>query len=66
MGCGRTLPRDQRRRCAGRGGLGFEAEDNALSLFWPGGEEALPRASKRTLAQQLIVKLAERYRAQRG
>ncbi|BDU19505.1 bifunctional phosphopantothenoylcysteine decarboxylase/phosphopantothenate--cysteine ligase CoaBC [Dyella sp. GSA-30] len=48
------------------GGLGFEAEDNALSLFWPGGEEALPRASKRTLAQQLIVKLAERYRAQRG
>lgn len=48
------------------GGLGFEAEDNALSLFWPGGEEALPRASKRMLAQQLIVKLAERYRAQRG
>ena len=48
------------------GGLGFEAEDNALSLFWPGGDEALPRASKRELAQQLIVKLAERYRAQRG
>jgi phosphopantothenoylcysteine decarboxylase/phosphopantothenate--cysteine ligase len=48
------------------GGLGFEAEDNALSLFWPDGDEALPRASKRELAQQLIVRLAERYRAQRG
>ncbi|HEY9131631.1 MAG TPA: bifunctional phosphopantothenoylcysteine decarboxylase/phosphopantothenate--cysteine ligase CoaBC [Dyella sp.] len=48
------------------GGQGFEADDNALSLFWPDGEAALPRASKRELARHLVAKLAERYRARRG
>ena len=48
------------------GGQGFEADDNALSLFWPDGEASLPRASKRELARHLIDKLVERYRARRG
>ncbi|HEX7815024.1 bifunctional phosphopantothenoylcysteine decarboxylase/phosphopantothenate--cysteine ligase CoaBC [Dyella sp.] len=43
------------------GGQGFEADDNALSLFWPGGEEALPRTSKRELARKLVERLAQRY-----
>jgi phosphopantothenoylcysteine decarboxylase/phosphopantothenate--cysteine ligase len=44
-------------------GLGFEADDNALSLYWPGGGEELPRASKRALAARLIERIAVRYRA---
>lgn len=46
-------------------GLGFEADDNALSVFWPGGGEDLPRASKRELAARLIDRIATRYRAAR-
>jgi phosphopantothenoylcysteine decarboxylase/phosphopantothenate--cysteine ligase len=44
-------------------GLGFEAQDNALSLYWPGGGEELPRASKRELATRLVACIAQRYRA---
>ncbi|MGN2253389.1 bifunctional phosphopantothenoylcysteine decarboxylase/phosphopantothenate--cysteine ligase CoaBC [Frateuria sp. GZRe12] len=47
-------------------GLGFEADDNALSIFWPGGGEDLPRASKRELAARLIDCIATRYRAARA
>ncbi|WP_424683752.1 bifunctional phosphopantothenoylcysteine decarboxylase/phosphopantothenate--cysteine ligase CoaBC [Frateuria sp. YIM B11624] len=47
-------------------GLGFEADDNALSLYWPGGGEELPRASKRELAAQLVACVARRYRAARA
>ena len=46
-------------------GLGFEASDNALTLYWEGGELALPRAGKNELARQLIVQIAARYRATR-
>ena len=35
-------------------GLGFEAADNALSLYWADGQRELPRASKTELARQLI------------
>ncbi|MEI7035141.1 bifunctional phosphopantothenoylcysteine decarboxylase/phosphopantothenate--cysteine ligase CoaBC [Fulvimonas yonginensis] len=44
-------------------GLGFEAEDNALAVYWPGGGEELPRAPKRDLATRLVACIAERYRA---
>ncbi|MBP1475008.1 bifunctional phosphopantothenoylcysteine decarboxylase/phosphopantothenate--cysteine ligase CoaBC [Frateuria sp. MAH-13] len=44
-------------------GLGFEADDNALSLYWPGGSEELPRASKRELAARLVQCVGMRYRA---
>jgi phosphopantothenoylcysteine decarboxylase/phosphopantothenate--cysteine ligase len=47
-------------------GLGFEADDNALSLYWPGGGEELPRASKRELAARLVTRVAQRYRAARA
>ncbi|MFC5527727.1 bifunctional phosphopantothenoylcysteine decarboxylase/phosphopantothenate--cysteine ligase CoaBC [Rhodanobacter ginsengisoli] len=47
-------------------GLGFEASDNALTLYWDGGALELPRASKPELARQLIARVAERYRAVRS
>ncbi|HET6805274.1 MAG TPA: bifunctional phosphopantothenoylcysteine decarboxylase/phosphopantothenate--cysteine ligase CoaBC [Frateuria sp.] len=47
-------------------GLGFEADDNALSLYWPGGGEELPRAPKRELAARLVQCVAARYRATRA
>lgn len=47
------------------GGLGFEAADNALTLYGPDGAIELPRASKTELARQLVAKIAERYAAVR-
>ena len=47
------------------GGLGFEAADNALTLYWPDGVAELGRTSKTQLAHQLVAKVAERYRAVR-
>ncbi|MEO7063831.1 MAG: bifunctional phosphopantothenoylcysteine decarboxylase/phosphopantothenate--cysteine ligase CoaBC [Dokdonella sp.] len=46
-------------------GLGFESDDNALLLLWPGGREELPRADKRAIARQLVARIAERLRATR-
>ncbi len=48
------------------GGLGFEATDNALTLYWADGAVELPRAEKSELARQLVARVAERYRATRG
>jgi len=48
------------------GGLGFEAADNALTLYGPEGAIELPRASKTELARQLVAKIAERYAAVRS
>jgi phosphopantothenoylcysteine decarboxylase / phosphopantothenate---cysteine ligase len=47
-------------------GLGFEADDNALSLYWAGGGDELPRAPKRELAARLVDRIAQRYRAARA
>ncbi len=44
-------------------GQGFEVDDNALTLLWPGGQRELPRASKAALARDLIAMIAERLRA---
>ncbi|WP_266168581.1 bifunctional phosphopantothenoylcysteine decarboxylase/phosphopantothenate--cysteine ligase CoaBC [Dyella subtropica] len=46
-------------------GLGFEAADNALHLYWAGGSVELPRASKTVLAHQLVAQVAQRYKAVR-
>lgn len=46
-------------------GLGFEAADNALTLYWAGGELVLPRAPKSELARQLVAQVAAQYRATR-
>jgi len=45
-------------------GMGFEVDDNAFYVCWPGGETRLPTAPKSTLAQQLITLIADRYHAQ--
>jgi phosphopantothenoylcysteine decarboxylase/phosphopantothenate--cysteine ligase len=44
-------------------GLGFEADDNALSLYWADGGQELPRAAKAELARALVACIATRYRA---
>ncbi len=40
--------------------LGFDAPDNALEVFWPGGARSLARTDKESLARQLIALIAER------
>ncbi len=47
-------------------GLGFECADNALTVYWPGGEKALPRTDKGQLARILVACVGERYQAARG
>ncbi len=44
-------------------GQGFEVDDNALTLLWPGGQRELPRASKAALARDLIAVIAQRLHA---
>jgi phosphopantothenoylcysteine decarboxylase / phosphopantothenate---cysteine ligase len=41
---------------------GMETADNALHLYWNGGDEALPRMPKSALATALIERIAARYR----
>lgn len=41
-------------------GLGFASDDNEVTVFWRDGERALPRASKQTLARELVALIAER------
>ena len=43
--------------------LGFDTDDNALTVYWPGGRRQIERMSKTELAQQLVMLIAERYRA---
>lgn len=44
-------------------GLGFDKDDNALTVYWAGGKRELAFASKMALARQLIELIAERYHA---
>jgi phosphopantothenoylcysteine decarboxylase/phosphopantothenate--cysteine ligase len=39
------------------GGVGFDADDNELTLLWRGGKQGLPRASKRNLAHALLTRI---------
>lgn len=41
-------------------GRAFGCEDNALSVFWPGGGTELAQAPKKVLARQLVALIAER------
>ena len=43
--------------------LGFESEDNALLVLWPGGSQSLPSMPKGLLAGELIDLVCERYLA---
>ena len=47
-------------------GRGIDTEDNALHLYWNRGDETLPRAGKRELAEALIRRVAALYRKKRG
>lgn len=47
-------------------GLGFETENNALTLLWRDGRKELAQAPKRVLAAQLIDEIALRYRTKNG
>jgi phosphopantothenoylcysteine decarboxylase/phosphopantothenate--cysteine ligase len=40
--------------------LAFDCDDNALTVYWPGGRRELPRASKREVATGLVALIAER------
>ncbi|HLB30009.1 MAG TPA: bifunctional phosphopantothenoylcysteine decarboxylase/phosphopantothenate--cysteine ligase CoaBC, partial [Gammaproteobacteria bacterium] len=42
-------------------GKGFESPDNALEVYWRGGERSLPLAAKERIATQLMELIAERY-----
>ncbi|MFQ5981734.1 MAG: bifunctional phosphopantothenoylcysteine decarboxylase/phosphopantothenate--cysteine ligase CoaBC [Woeseiaceae bacterium] len=42
---------------------GFDSEDNAVEVFWRGGERSYPVTAKSELARQLIRLIAERYAA---
>ncbi|MFQ5488264.1 MAG: bifunctional phosphopantothenoylcysteine decarboxylase/phosphopantothenate--cysteine ligase CoaBC [Gammaproteobacteria bacterium] len=42
---------------------GFERDDNAVAVYWRGGEQAFPLMSKDKLARALIPLIAERYHA---
>lgn len=44
-------------------GLGFASDENALEVFWSGGNQHLPRQNKRLLAKALMTILIERYNA---
>lgn len=47
-------------------GEGFESETNALEVFWEGGHESLPLATKDQIARRLIALIAERYAYERN
>ncbi|MGF1614454.1 MAG: bifunctional phosphopantothenoylcysteine decarboxylase/phosphopantothenate--cysteine ligase CoaBC [Gammaproteobacteria bacterium] len=42
---------------------GFGANDNALTVYWPGGAVELPLAPKAVIARQLLQIVSEHYRA---
>lgn len=44
-------------------GCGFEAADNALSVYWPGGGVEIAQADKHAVARRLIALIAERLAA---
>ncbi|TXH04635.1 MAG: bifunctional phosphopantothenoylcysteine decarboxylase/phosphopantothenate--cysteine ligase CoaBC [Nevskiaceae bacterium] len=47
-------------------GRAFDQEDNALHLFWPGGEQELAPGSKTALARELAQVIVQRYREKAG
>ena len=49
-----------------RGGKAFDADENAVEVFWPGGGQAFPLAAKTALATDLVDLISNRYEAVRG
>ncbi len=46
--------------------LGFDRDDNTMTVYWRGGHEEFPTAAKTALARDLIELVAERFHAARG
>jgi phosphopantothenoylcysteine decarboxylase/phosphopantothenate--cysteine ligase len=46
-------------------GLGFDKDDNALTVYWSGGKQELCLCSKHALAKQLVGLIAEHYHLKR-
>ena len=40
--------------------IGFNSDENEVTVLWPGGEEALPRAGKATVAAKIVEQIARR------
>jgi phosphopantothenoylcysteine decarboxylase/phosphopantothenate--cysteine ligase len=45
-------------------GQGFNAEQNALQVFWPQGNEQLPLSNKKQLSQALVQLISRQYQTQ--
>jgi phosphopantothenoylcysteine decarboxylase/phosphopantothenate--cysteine ligase len=43
-------------------GKGFDADDNALTLYWKGGKQELANAPKLQIARQLVAVIGEHFR----
>ncbi len=43
-------------------GSGFEGDENALEIFWPGGGTTLPLNSKPEIARQLVELIGQHYK----
>jgi phosphopantothenoylcysteine decarboxylase/phosphopantothenate--cysteine ligase len=39
--------------------IGFNSDENAVTLIWPEGQQAVPQARKGVIAQQIIAKIAQ-------
>jgi phosphopantothenoylcysteine decarboxylase/phosphopantothenate--cysteine ligase len=46
--------------------IGFDADDNAVEVYWQGGEQHFDKAAKSELAEQIIELVANRYTDTRG
>ncbi len=44
-----------------REGQGFNSDDNALTVFWPGGRQELPLARKTEVARHLLALIIKKY-----
>ena len=44
-------------------GIGFNSDDNEVTVIWPAGEQILPRATKASIARQIIALIASRISA---
>jgi phosphopantothenoylcysteine decarboxylase/phosphopantothenate--cysteine ligase len=44
-------------------GKGFAMDDNALQVFWPGGQAVLPQAAKTQIARDLMTLIIRRFDA---
>ena len=41
-------------------GIGFNSEENEVTVLWPEGEQPLTRANKAAIARQIMELIAER------